>query len=121
MGGRGPKSIASVDAIASNLPFGVQLGDALIGLLDLFRDLLHFTDQRVGALFFFFPPRDFVAGFVACSFAPFVRGDQFAPLPVQGAKGVQIEGRTARFRHFGEDVEVITEVIQVMHGHKRIP
>ena len=98
----------------------VELSDALVALLDALRNLLHLRDYCVGGLLFFFQRGDFVAGFVALRLELLGRGDQFAPLFVERAKCVQIERGAALFRHFGEHIQVLPEVIEVMHGQKRI-
>ena len=101
---------------------GIQCGDALVGLLDELGDLLHFRDQRVGVLLFFLEACNLVAGFVALRLALLVGGDQLATLLVERAKSIQIErGMSALLRHFGEDVEVVSEIVEVMHGGRRIP
>jgi len=47
--------------------------------------------------------------------------DEFAALLIELAKSLQVEHGAALLGHFGEDVQVIAEVIQVMHGLRRIP
>src|SRR5260370_94936 len=64
---------------------------------------------------------DFVAGFVALRFELLGSGDKFASLLVQLAKSVQIERGAAVLRHIGEDIQVVSEIVQVMHGGRRIP
>jgi hypothetical protein len=81
----------------------------------LLRDLLHFRDDRVGALFFFFQAGNFVAGFVAQRFALFIGGDQLAAFFVESAKSIQIERDVAAFGHLGKNVEMFAKIAEVMH------
>src|SRR4029077_8907656 len=83
-------------------------------------DLLHFSDQRVGVLLLFFQARNFVAGLVALSLELFRRCDQLAPLSVQSAERVEIQRGAAFFCHFGEYVEMLPKIAQVMHRLGRI-
>ncbi len=66
-------------------------GDALVGLLDELRNLLHVRDDGVGGLLFFFEAGDFVARFVALRLALLVLGDQLAAFFVERAKSVEIQ------------------------------
>src|SRR5713226_9265587 len=100
---------------------GVQRGDALVGLLDAFGNQLHFGDQRVGVLLFFLEAGDFFTGFVPLRFEQSGRGDELAAFLVELAKSVQVERGTAVLRHFGENIQMVPKVIQVMHGLRRIP
>src|SRR5260370_94940 len=84
-------------------------------------NLLHFGDERVGVFLFLPEAGDFVAGFVALRFELLGSGDKFASLLVQLAKSVQIERGAAVLRHIGEDIQVVSEIVQVMHGGRRIP
>ena len=101
------------------LEWGI-FGIALVGLLDAVGDLLHLGDQRVRTLFFFFEPGNFVAGLVALCFALFIFGDEFAALFVENPESVEVEGDIALPGHFGEEIQVLAEKVQIMHGVGRI-
>ncbi len=100
---------------------GVQFRNAFIGLLDALGNLLHFSDERVGVFLFLLEARDFVASLVALCFQLLGRSDEFAALLVELTKSVQVERGIALLRHFGEHIEVIPKIVQVMHGGRRIP
>src|ERR1700688_474010 len=88
----------------------VKLANALIALLDEFRDLSHLRNDGIGRPLFFFEARDFVAGFVALRFALLILCDEFATLFVQSAESVEIEGGAAFGSHVRKNVEVLTKV-----------
>src|SRR5439155_9401470 len=100
---------------------GVEFGYALIGLLDALRNLLHFSDDGVGVFLLLLEASDFIAGLVALCFELLRCSDEFAALLVEFAKGIKVERAAALLRHIGEDVQVISEIVQVMHGVGRIP
>src|SRR5437660_6035779 len=100
---------------------GVEFGYALIGLLDALRNLLHFSDDGVGVFLLLLEAGDFFAGLVAPRFELLRRSDEFAALLVELTKSVQVQSGAALLRHFGEDFEVVSEIVQVMHGVGRIP
>src|SRR5258708_36744222 len=97
----------------------IEFSDAFIGLLNMFGNLLHFSDQCIGALFVFLEPGNFVAGFVALGLALLVGGNQFAALFIEGLEAIKVQGHVAAFGHVRKDVQVITKIIQVMHGGAR--
>ena len=100
---------------------GIERGNALVGLSNALGNQLHLRDQLIRVLFLFLEAGNFVAGLVALRFELLGGGDELAAFLIQSAKAVQIEGHSPLLRHFSEDFQMITKVVQVMHGDKRIP
>src|ERR1700722_2698129 len=88
----------------------VKLANALIALLDEFRNLFHLRNDGIGRLLFFFEARDFVAGFVALRFALLILCDELATLFVESAESVEIQGGAAFGSHVRKNIEVLTKV-----------
>ena len=99
---------------------GVEFGDALVGLLDALGNLLHFGNEGISVFLLFLQAGDFLAGFIALRLELLGCGDEFAALFVELAKGVQVKRGATPFRHFGKDIKMISEIVQVMHGVGRI-
>src|SRR5438046_7735736 len=95
---------------------GVEFGDALVGLLDALGNLLHFGNEGISVFLLFLQAGDFLAGFIALRLELLGCGDEFAALFVELAKGVQVKRGATPFRHFGKDIKMISEIVQVMHG-----
>ena len=93
----------------------VQFRDASVRLFDLLRKLFHLRNQGIRVLLFFFQARNFIARFVPLRFALFIRGDLFPAIFVKLTESVQIERDIAALRHFGENIEVLAKITQVMH------
>jgi hypothetical protein len=98
----------------------VEIGDAFVAFLDLFRHALHFAEDRVGVLLFFLEARNFVARFVASGFQLFSLRDEFAAFAVEGAERVEVERNVAVPGHPGKEFEVIAEVAEIVHRIYRI-
>ena len=98
----------------------VELRHLFVRLLDELGKLLHLREDRIRVLLLFFQSRNFIASFIPLRLALLVGSDIDAPLFVQRAKSVEIQRRPAALRHLGENVQIVPEVAQVMHGPKRI-
>ena len=94
---------------------GIKHSNASVDFLDEVRSLLHFRDEVIGALFILLEPGNFLAGFIALRFAPLIEGNEFAALLIQRTEAVQLESDVALLRHFGEDVQMLAKVAEVMH------
>ena len=88
----------------------VKLGNALIALLDEFRDLFHLRNDDVSRLLLFFEPCDFFAGFVALGFALLVFCDELATFFVECAERLKIQCGAAFGSHIRKKIEMLTKV-----------
>src|SRR5712691_12267861 len=79
--------------------------------LDWLREGLHLSDERIRIQVFFLEPPNLVAGFVPLRPERLRLRDQRAPLAVQRAEAIQFECDATLLRHFGEDIQVIADVI----------
>ena len=87
---------------------------------DAIRNLFHLREQLVCVFFCFFPARDFIAGFVPLGLELLGRGNQFSPLLIQRSESVEIQDDPALLRHIGKDIQMVTEITQIMHRLGRI-
>ena len=100
--------------------FRVQFRDALVRGPDALRDLLHLRDPRIGILFLFFEPRNFLAGFVALRLQRLGLRDERSPLLIKRPEPIQIQCRSPSLGHAREHIQMISKIIQVMHRLGRI-
>ena len=78
----------------------------------MFSDSCFISARRASALSFAFFRRAISSlALLRCGFALFIFADQFAPFFVERTEAVQIERGVALLRHFGEFVQMITEII----------
>ena len=93
----------------------IQLGYPHVIGSDLLRHALHFRDQRRSILTRALPLGDLFACRVARCLEPLCCRDDLTPLAVQRAKSGKIDLRAAVLRHLLEQVEMFTEIAEVMH------
>src|SRR5713101_6782956 len=89
--------------------------------LDWLREGLHLSDERICIQIFFLEPSNLFAGLVPSRSERLRLRYELAAFLVERAKCVQVERGTAVLRHFGENIQMVPKVIQVMHGLRRIP
>ena len=98
----------------------VQLGNALVGLLDCLGNLLHFREQLAGVAARALDRHDFVAGLIAVGLHPFGRGNQRPAFGVDLAKLREIDGNAAIPRHLFDRIQVFAKKSKVKHKLERI-
>ena len=97
------------------LESGVELGGALVGLLDFIGDALHFRKQGIGIFAGALASGNFFAGAIALGFEALDSGNDFAALAIEGAEGGEIDDGAAGGGHLLELGEMLAEIIQIMH------
>src|SRR5216683_1381035 len=82
--------------------------------LDRLREGLHLSDERIRIQVFFLEPPNLVAGFVPLRSERLRLCNQLSAFLIQRPEFVQVERGAALFPHFGEDIQMVSKVVQVM-------